>query len=199
MFGHYKRKRQKNERDALQGEVNRLKADQNIDPVQEARGYQSQVNQLADDQKKRDQIARQEGRLESDDYLNREYKGLGTQQRNNLQETANAQIARDIQGYDKRLLGQQGKRGVMGGAAYAQRADLARIGTEAQQQVQRDISSLDAEAAKQKLAQAYNIETGAVGQEAFRQQGAKDLLENNEQKKYQKWLTEQANKLFQRV
>lgn len=203
MFGHHKRKREKKrhkrEQQAMQSEIDRLKKEQQTDPVTEQRTHQEQINQVAADQKGRDQVARQEGKEYSDELLNRQYEGLGKVQRQGLQESANAQIGRDIQGYEKKLLAQQGRRGVKGGAAYAQQADLARMGADAQQQTQRDLSALDSDLAMRKLAAAYNIEQGEVGQEALRQQMAKDTLESYDQRKYQKWLAEQANKLFQRV
>lgn len=203
MFGHHKRKREKKRHkraeEALQSEIDRLKKEQQTDPVSEQRSHQENINQVASDQKERDKVARDEGKAYADELLNRQYEGLGQVQRRNLQESANAQIGRDIHGYEKKLLAQQGRRGVKGGAAYAQQADLARMGTDAQQQTQRDLSSLDADLAMRKLAAAYNIEQGEVGQEALRQQMAKDVLESYDQRKYQKWLAEQANKLFQRI
>lgn len=203
MFGYHKAKREKKrakrEREALQADIDRLKKQQQTDPVKEERSHQEQVNQIAGDQKERDQLAREEGKQYADELLNRHYEGLGKTQRGSLQESANAQINRDIQGYEKKILAQQGRRGVKGGAAYAQQQDLARLGTEAQQQMQRDLSTLDSDLALKKLAAAYNIEQGEVGQESLRQQMARDVLGSYDQRKYQKWLAEQANKLFQRV
>ncbi len=203
MFGHHKRKREKKRHkraeEAMQQEIDRLKKEQQTDPVTEQRSHQEQINQVAADQKERDKIARQEEKEYSDELLSRQYEGLNPVQRRGLQESANASINRDIGGYEKKLLAQQGRRGVKGGAAYAQQADLARMGVDAQQQTQRDLSALDSDLAIRKLAAAYNIEQGEVGQETLRQQMAKDTLESYDQRKYQKWLAEQANKLFQRV
>lgn len=203
MFGYHKAKREKKrakrEREALQADIERLKREQQIDPVKEQQTIQEQINQTANEQKERDKIAREEGKKYADEVLSREYEGLTKHQRGSLQESADAQINRDIQGYEKKLLAQQGRRGVRGGAAYAQKQDLARMGTEAQTQMQRDLSTLDADLALKKLAAAYNIEQGEVGQEALRQQMARDTLKSYDERKYQKWLTEQANKLFQRV
>lgn len=203
MFGYHKakreRKRAKREKSALQDEINNLKKQQMTDPVQEQKTHQAQVNEIANEQKTRDRVARDEGRAYADEVLSREYTGLGDTQRRSLQESANSQINRDIQGYEKKILAQQGRRGVRGGAAYAQQQDLARLGTEAQQQMQRDLSTLDADLALKKLAAAYNIEQGEVGQETLRQQSARDILGSYDQKKYQKWLADQANKLFQRI
>lgn len=201
MFGHYKAKREKKrhqrQRDSLQEEITRLK--QSPSPMEDRNSYQQQVNQVANDQKGRDRIARDEGKAYADEVINREYSGLTKNQRGSLQESSNAQINRDVQGYGRKLLAQQGRRGVKGGAAYAQQQDLARLGTDAQQQMQRDLSSLDADLALRKMAAAYNIEQGEVSQEGLRQQMSRDILNSHDERKQQKWLAEQANKLFQRV
>ncbi len=203
MFGHHKRKRErrrnKREKEALQAEIDRLKQEQQMDPVKETQALQSQVNQLAQDQKERDKIAKEEGKVYANEVLNREYEGLTSKERNALQESANSQIDKDISGYQRKLLAQQGKRGVTGGAAYAQQADLARLGVDAQQQLQRDITNLESDLKMKKMAAAYNIEQGEVAQEQARQQAAKDILNAYDQKKYQKWLSEQASKLFHKV
>lgn len=203
MFGYHKAKREKKrakrEREALQEEIERLKQEKQTDPVQEQRTHQEQVNQLANEQKGRDQEAVKEGTKRFDELINRDYKGLSDNQRRVLQESSDAQINKDIQGYEKRLLAQQGRRGVKGGAAYAQQQDLARLGAEAQQQMQRDLSALDADLVMRKIAAAYNVEQGEVAQEALRQQMARDVLGSYDQRKYQKWLAEQANRLFQRI
>ena len=203
MFGYHKarreKKRAKREKLAMQDEVNRLKQEKLVDPVQEQKTHQTQVNQVADEQRGRDLEAQQKGTQRFDELMNRGYKGLEDTQRRALQESANSQINKDIQGYEKKILAQQGRRGVKGGAAFAQQQDLARLGTEAQQQMQRDLSTLDADLVLRKIAAAYNVEQGEVGQEALRQQMARDTLGSYDQKKYQKWLAEQANRLFQRV
>lgn len=198
MFGRHKAKREKKrlkkEKEAMQQEIDRLKSEQ-----EKAPNHQDEINRLAAEQKNKDKTAQQEGRERAEELLNRDYKGLTDVQRGALQQSANSQINRDIQGYEKKLLAQQGRRGVRGGAAYAQKQDLARLGTEAQQQMQRDLATLDADLVLRKIAAAYNIEQGEVGQEALRQQMAKDVLESYDAKKYNKYLAEQANKLFQRV
>lgn len=203
MFGYHKarreKKRAKREKLAMQEEVNRLKQEKLVDPVQEQKTHQEQVNQISNEQLGRDQQAQQRGTERFDELMNRGYKGLEDTQRRSLQESANSQINKDIQGYEKKILAQQGRRGVKGGAAYAQQRDLAQLGTEAQQQMQRDLSTLDADLVLRKIAAAYNVEQGEVGQEALRQQMARDTLGSYDQKKYQKWLAEQANKLFQRI
>lgn len=202
MFGQLRARREKKryKRDIaeLRQELeNAKKAQPNAS--QEMASHQEQVNKLANEQKDKDKLTREEGKKYADEVLAREYQGLNPKQRQSLQESANYQIDKDIQNYQRKLSGQQGSRGVQGGAAYAQRQDLARLGGEAQQQMQRDLTSLDSELAMKKAAAAYNIEQGEVANDQLRNQMALDTLNSYDQRKYQKWLSEQANKLFQRV
>lgn len=203
MFGYHKAKREKKrakrQQQALQSEINNLKQRQNADPVQEQKTHQAQINEVAADQRQRDLEAQQRGDQRYQDLRSQYSNGLEDKQRRVLQESANAQINRDIQGYEKKLLAQQGRRGVKGGAAFAQQQDLARLGSEAQQQMQRDLSVLDSELAMRQAAAAYNVQQGEIAQEALRNQMAKDTLESYDQRKYQKWLASEANKLFHSI
>lgn len=202
MFGQIRARREKKryKRDIaeLRQELENAKKTQ-PNASQEMASHQEQVNKLANEQKDKDKLTREEGKKYADEVLAREYQGLNPKQRQSLQESANYQIDKDIQNYQRKLSGQQGSRGVQGGAAYAQRQDLARLGGEAQQQMQRDLTSLDSELAMKKAAAAYNIEQGEVANDQLRNQMALDTLNSYDQRKYQKWLSEQANKLFQRV
>ena len=203
MFGYHaekrQRKREQKRRKALQSEISKLKATQPNDPIQEQKTHQAQINDMAAEQRQRDVEAQQRGDQRYQDLRSQYSKGLEDKQRRVLQESANSQINRDIQGYEKKLLSQQGRRGVKGGAAFAQQQDLARLGSEAQQQMQRDLSVLDSELALRQVAAAYNVQQGEIAQEALRNQMAKDTLESYDQRKYQKWLASEANKLFHSI
>ncbi len=203
MFGQHKarrnKRRAKEQQLALQQEVDRLKKERELDPIQEHKQNQEQINQITEDQKLKDQDAIKQGRERFEELMTRPYKGLEDNERRVLQESSDANINRDLQGYQKRLLAQQGRTGVKGGAAFAQQQDLNRMGIDAQQQMQRDLSSLDRDLYMRKLAAAYNMEQGEVGQAALRQQMASDLLQSYDQKRYQKYLADQANRLFMRI
>jgi hypothetical protein len=190
----YNRKVEKDERNE-----NLFKDESNEDQRSGIQKERELTNELSDEQKQRDLEARREGKTYSDEVLNREYQGLTPNQRNVAQETSNAQIGRDVHGYEKKLLAQQGARGLKGGSAYAQQRDLARMGLEAQQQTSRDLSSLDADLALRKLAAAYNIEQANVGQSQYRNEQAREDVDAYNNRRYQKRLAEQANQLFSRV
>lgn len=210
-FGHKAKKKRKKEKvrnaaqqRAQQEEIDRLKAlgvPSQQTTVNQIAEEQRQADIIGQERKSKEQAAREEGRKYAEDVLGREYHGLNPKQRLNLQESANAQINRDIQGYRQKLHAQQGRRGVRGGSgtAHHQERELARLGQETQGQFQRDLSELDAELALRKAAAAFNIEQGNVGQEIQRNQAALNTLQSYDQKKYQKYLAEQANRLFQRI
>lgn len=195
MFGAHKNKRlnQKLERDrdVFQNEVTRFKKEQlERQPSREA--FDQEVHQGAEKQKQRDQTARMEGRANADEFLARKYEGLGAQERSAYQETANAQINRQLQEQNRSLVSQQGRRGVRGGAAFNQQRELARVGAEAQQQNQRDLSIMDSNLARARQAQAFNIEQGAIGDSAYRYQMARDDLNAYDDKIYNRNLVDDA-------
>lgn len=193
-----KRKAKKYKREAEEARRQSSEAAK-ANPEQDRQSYQAEINRIAEEQRQKERTTREEGRKYAEEVLQREYPGLNEGQRRNLQEEANYQISRDIQGYQQKLSGQQGMRGVRGGAAFAQQQELARLGSDAQTQIQRDLSKLDSELALKKAAAAYNIEQGEVGQEQLRHQQAIDILNSYDQRKYQKMLADQARGIFQRV
>ena len=198
-FGAIRAKRQAKKYKKEAEEARRQSDANKANPEQDRQSYQAEINRIADEQRNKEKATREEGRKYAEEVLSREYPGLNEGQRRNLQEEANYQISRDIQGYQQKLSGQQGMRGVRGGAAFAQQQELARLGSDAQQQIQRDLSKLDSELALKKAAAAYNIEQGEQGQEQLRHQQAIDILNSYDQRKYQKMLADQARGIFQRV
>ncbi len=199
VFGAIKAKRQAKKYKKEAEEARRQSEANRANPEQDRQSYQAEINRIAEEQRQKERATRAEGKKYADEVLAREYPGLNEGQRRNLQEEANYQISRDIQGYQQKLSGQQGMRGVRGGAKFAQQQELARLGSDAQQQIQRDLSKLDSELALKKAAAAYNIEQGELGQEQLRHQQAIDILNSYDQRKYQKMLADQARGIFQRV
>lgn len=198
-----KRKAHKYEREAkdykreikdMKKEEERRNNPQAYQPIQEEALNQA----VALSQKERDE-ARAKGKLYADEVLGRQYQGLTPQQRQIMEERGNQAINREMQGYQRQLLAQQGRNNLKGGAAYAQQADLARIGTESQQELQRDISNLDSDLALKKLAAAFNIEQGEAGQRQLDRQLALDEAKLEHERRRQRKLEEQYNRLFSRV
>jgi hypothetical protein len=143
--------------------------------------------------------ARQEGRRYGEELIGRNYQGLSPQQRLAYEESAKTKLNRDLQGQQRRLVAQQGARGVRGGAAYAQQADLARASMENQSQLQRDLNQLDSDLALKKLAAVFNVEQGQVAQSDLDRQTALDELRYEQEKKRQRMLENQYMRQLSRI
>lgn len=199
MFGRHAAKREKKkaqeERARLEEERKRL---ENAQP-----GYDQKVVEAAStqaDQFRQDrEAARQRGREYGEQVLNRDVQGLTPRQRQSMEEGAQKKLNREMQGYQRKLLAQQGSRGVKGGAAYAQQADLARAGQEAQSQYMRDIDQLDADASLKKLGALFGIEQGEAAQTQLDKQLALDMARMDEERKRQRQYEGKSQDYFARV
>lgn len=185
MFGRHKAKR---ERERLE----------NAQP-----GYDDKVKQYASEQaqqfrQEREQ-GRERGRAYGEEVLGRDIQGLTPTQRRSMEESAQKKLNRESQGLQRRLLAQQGSRGVKGGAAYAQQADLARATGEAQQQYMRDIDQMDADIAMKKLGALFGIEQGEAAQSQLDRQLALDMARMEEERKRQRPYEQKYNDYFSRV
>ena len=171
---------------------------------QEKSSYDTQrndVNRQTEEAKIARDKARQEGRTYAEDVLSRDVQGLTPQQRSSMQYEANKQIQRGVQSADRKLLGEQSRRGIVGqgGVGYAQRKDLHRMGQEAMGQSQRDLERLNSDLALKKMAAMFNIEQGEASQNALDRQAAQDEIRYGEEKKRQRGWEDKFNKIFSRV
>lgn len=203
MFGYHKARR---ERKKQKREMENLKKEQEYwsPQKQEAQRQQNEAlkNQAYEETKKMEQIrdtARDKGKKRAEEVFSRDVEGLTPQQKKNMESTAQRRLNRDMQGYERKLLAQQGRAGVKGGAAYAQQADLARIGSEAQGQYQRDLSQLDSDLSLKKLAAMFNIEEGEAAQAQLDRQLAIDEANLENERIRQRWIEDQYNRLFTKV
>ena len=160
---------------------------------------QNNANRLADSYRQQREEGRQRGQQYAQEVLNRPMQGLAPEQRLRMQEGFQGRLNQDLQGYERRLLGEQGRRGIRGGAAYAQRADLARAGVNAQREYQRDVGELDSDIALKKLAASFGIEQGEAAQTQLDRQLAMDELRLDAERKRQRGLEDQYSRLFRRV
>lgn len=209
MFGYHKAKREKKrakreradlkrERSALENQRPELERQRDMQNESELK---TKVDQQAQESKTQRQQARQEGRAYAEDVLNRDVQGLTPAQRKAIQYEASQRINRDTQAAERKLLGEQGRRGIGGksGVAFAQQQELARAGQDAQGQATRDIDKLNADLALKKMAAMFNIEQGEASQSQLDRQMAMDQLELSNEKKRQRALEDQFNRLFSRV
>ncbi len=207
MFGDNRYARKKNKKEKLKkqqaADAERQKAQNSAETLEREKNERDAIRKEASEQAKvygeDRKAARQEGRAYADEVLSRNYQGLNPMQRQAMEESGKAKLNRDVQGYQRKLLANQGRAGIRGGAAYAQQADLARAGLDAQQQLYRDLENLDAETAMKKLAAAFNIEQGEAAQSQADKQLAYDDLRYEQEKKRQKALEDQINYLFSKV
>jgi len=167
-----------------------------------------QVSQKAQKSKEDRVKARAEGREYSKDVLGQQMEGLDPVKRQAMQYEANKGIQRSMQQANRKLLGDQGMRGIRGnsGVGYAQQRDLQRMASEAQGGVHRDLDKLDSDLAMKKLAAAFNIEQGEASQSQIDKQMALDELQLGEERRRQRFFEDQAynqynrdNKQFSRI
>lgn len=207
MFGDNRYARKKNKKEKLRqqnvAEQERQKAQNSQETMDRERADRDALRKEASEQAKslgeERRAARQEGRSYANEVLSRNYSGLNPAQRQAMEETGRAKLQRDMQGIQRKLLANQGRSGIRGGAAYAQQADLARAGMDSQQQMYRDLQNLDADMALKKLAAAFNIEQGEAAQSQADRQLAIDEQRYEQERKRQKALEDQLNYLFSRV
>lgn len=184
----------KREDEAKQGDINKI--------GEEEKSYdalKSEALKNAQGMKEDRKQARSEGRQYAEEMFNRNISGLNPAQRQAMEESGRHKINREMQGYERNLLAKQGRHGIKGGAAYAQHADLARAGMDAQGQMQRDITNLDQDMALKKLAAMFNVEQGEAAQSQLDKQIALDELKYENEKKRQRLLEEKFNRSFSKV
>ena len=145
------------------------------------------------------EAGRERGRAYGEEVMGRDVRGLTPRQRQSMEESSQQKINRQMQGYQRSLVGQQGGRGIRGGAAYAQQADLARTGLEQQQQTLRDINQMDADIALKKLAAQFGIESGEAAQSQYDRQRAEDQLRMEDKMKRQRGYGRGFQQSYQRV
>ena len=205
MFGYHKNKRAKKklkkERQSFEEERKRFDAQKPELERQNDVEMKSQINQQAQEAKTNRQEARKEGKAYAEEVLNRDVQGLTPAQRKAMQYEASQKINRDTQQAERKLLGEQGRRGIGGksGVAFAQQQELSRAGQEAQGQATRDLEKLNADLALKKLAAMFNIEQGEASQSQLDRQMAIDELELSQEKKRQRAVEDQMNRLFSRL
>lgn len=149
------------------------------------------VNQRTMEAGQEREASQARGAKHAQEVLSRKVTGLDPQHRSALQYEAHRGIDREHQAANRRLLGEQGQRGIVGkgGVAYAQQRDQQRLANEAKGAVHRDLDKMDSDLQLKKLAAGYNIEQGDVVQDQLDKQMALDELDlGNERKKHSKYL-----------
>lgn len=143
----------------------------------------------------------QKGRARSEELFNRDVQGLTPEKKNAMQYEANRNIHRNMETANRKLLGEQGRHGIVGrgGVGYAQQRDLQRMGREEEGQVVRDIDKLDSDLAMKNLAAMFNIEQGEASQSQLDRQLAIDELQLADERKRQREFEEKFYRQFSRI
>mgnify|MGYP003500482853 FL=1 len=125
-------------------------------------GGKTAEERLSKDKERMD-TDRSAARQYAEELLNRDVQGLSPQRRKQMEDQANFSMSRDLQNAERKLISSQGRRGMRGGIAYAQRADLARMGQEGRAGIQSDLNRLDSDTANKRLAAMIAMEQGERG------------------------------------
>lgn len=206
MFGYHKAKR---ERKRLKQDIQDFESKRNAynaaEPEREKQANEQQrtqaserASQSAEDRKK----ARSEGRENILSLFNDpSIEGMSPERRKTMQYEANKQIQRSHQAADRKLLGEQSRRGILGkgGVGYAQQRDLQKMANEAQGQSIRDLDKLNEDLRMKKLAAIFAGEQGEAAQAQLDKQMAMDELRYEEEKKKNKYWEDYFNRQFSRI
>lgn len=128
-------------------------------------------------------------------------EGLSPEKRRALQYEANQGIKRSQQAAQRKLLGEQGRRGILGkgGVGYAQQRDLHRMAMEEKGAVQRDLDKMNTDLALKKKAMMFAVMQGQMTQAQMDEQLALDQAMLAEEKRRARVWEELASQSFNRV
>ena len=140
-----------------------------------------------------------EGVANAEEFMGRNFQGLNPMQRRTMEERGRQGIQRDVQGYQRQLVANQGRRGIKGGAAYAQQADLARMGQQASQEMQRDVEDRNQDLILKRMAAAQAMGMGEVAQRQTDRQLDIERRDLEEERRHNRKTERRANKSFARI
>ncbi len=163
--------------------------------------YEPEIDKRVEKAKQERSASREEGWKHGEDIMARKTVGLDPEARRVLQYEANKGIQRDMQSANRRLLGNQGQRGIgnKSGVAFAQQKDLQKVGSDAQGAAQRDITKLDKDLELKKKAAIFNVSQGEAAQTQLDRQRANDELQLYEERKRARAIEEKLNNLMARI
>lgn len=205
MFGRYKMKRNKNRLKREKESFDQKQKDYEAgSPEREKKALEFQ-NEHVKNKTEQGKLDRQNSRKEGVEYgkefLNTKVEGLDPKKRSALQYEANRNIDREAETANRKLLGDQSSRGIVGkgGVGYAQQRDLQRLAGDARAGVHRDLDKLNSDLEMKKLAALFNIGEGEAAQNQLDKQGAIDELQLVDERKRQRNVEDQLNRLFSRI
>jgi hypothetical protein len=163
--------------------------------------YEPEIDKKVEKAKQERSASREEGWKHGEDIMARKTVGLDPEQRRALQYEANKGIQRSMQSANRRLLGDQGQRGIGkgSGVGFAQQLELERAGRDAQGTADRDITKLDKDLELKKKAAIFNVSQGEAAQTQMDRQRASDDLQLYEERKRARAIEEKLNNLMARI
>lgn len=163
--------------------------------------YEPEIDKRVERAKQERSASREEGWKHGEDIMSRKTVGLDPEVRRSLQFEANKGIQRNMQSANRRLLGDQGQRGITNksGVAYAQQRDLQKLGNEAQGQAERDLTKLDKDLELKNKAAIFNVSQGEAAQTNLDRQKAADDLHLYDERKRARAIEDKLNNLMSRI
>lgn len=145
--------------------------------------------------------ARVRGREYAKEVSSRPVQGLDTNQRKAMQYEANRHVDRDLENANRELLGNQSRRGIVGGSGvgFAQQKDLQRQAGELRGGIHRDLDKLNADMMEKRRAQEFGIEQGEAAQYGLDRQIAQDEINLEKERKRQRQFEDRFYQQFSRV
>lgn len=163
--------------------------------------YEPEIDKRVEKSKQERSASREEGWKHGEDIMARKTQGLDPEARRVLQYEANKGIQRNMQSANRRLMGDQGQRGIgnRSGVAFAQQLELEKAGRDAQGAAQRDLTKLDKDLELKKKAALFNISQGEAAQTQLDRQKASDDLQLYEERKRARAIEDKLNNLMSRI
>jgi len=148
---------------------------------------QAAAEKQSEQAKEKDKEYRAEERTDIEQSIDRDFKGLTDEQKAAMQETANKQISQQAQRSNRQLQSEAGQRGFVGGDD-AMKMETVRLASEAQGQFARDLTTMDADVALQKLTTALIMEESRAADRLLMDAGFRnELIALMDKDKQAKW------------
>ena len=204
MFGYHQQKREKRrfkrEKDYLNQEKEAWEKNSPERERMESEAQKKHVEERVAHAKAERKSGAEEGRADTEAFLNKHVEGLDHEARKALQYEAEKGIQRSHQAATRKLLGEQGQRGIMGksGVAYAQHRDLQKLANEARGASARDLTKIDRDLALKKQAAIFAGGQGEAAQRNIDRDLAMQELDYANEKKRQRNFEDQIYKQYNR-
>lgn len=163
--------------------------------------YEPEIDKRVEKSRQERSASREEGWKHGVDIMSRKTQGLDPESRRALQYEANKGIQRNMQSANRRLVGDQGQRGIgnRSGVAFAQQLELEKAGRDAQGAARRDITKLDKDLELKNKAAIFNVSQGEASQTQLDRQRASDDLQLYEERKRARAMEDKLNNLMSRI